>query len=184
LSNYIAMRDVALLPNERLSQPASINSQVKGVVVVDSEKGVDVSTPASSQATLNLIVGNQIFLCRDGDSLGLNGTIAAELFQELSGAAETNLVFRLNGDRWWVEIPASAPPVAQVDDKVIVPGKNAELDGDHLIQVAGFRLRAHVTPPVTETPDYFQVQIETAFSRAASWVDRTLLGSDNPNVET
>jgi len=135
-----------------------------------------VRSAASDQPSLELMIGDQVISVRDEDSLGLNGTIAPELFRELSGAVDRNLVFRLAGSQWWLEIPAEAPPVVKLDGQLLIGGSRTAMSGDHLLQVAGFRLRLHVLQlDARDTEDDLNQQFTAAFSRAAAWVDRAVL---------
>jgi anti-anti-sigma factor len=130
----------------------------------------------SEVARLDLLIGDQVFVCHDGDSLGTEGSIAPHLFTGLPGVSGRHLFFRFAGDGWLAEAPDDPGSIVRVDDQVVAPGQKVALQGEHVLQIGEVRLRARVTLPekTEEGVEPIQVQIEDVFSRTATWLGRTL----------
>lgn len=84
------------------------------------------------------------FACRDGDSLGTEGSIAPQLFAGLPGVSGRHLLFRNSGDHWSAEAPDDPGSIVRVDDQVVAPGQTIVLSGrshsaDRRGQAAGSR---------------------------------------------
>jgi STAS domain len=130
----------------------------------------------SETARLDIIVGDQVFACHDGDSLGTEGSIAPHLFVGLPGVSSHHVFFRFAGDSWLAEAPDDPGSIVRVDDQVVAPGQKVVLQGKHVLQIGEVRLGLHVTLPEKseEGVEPIQVQIEDVFSRTATWLGRTL----------
>jgi hypothetical protein len=141
-------------------------------------------TTPSETVRLDVIIGDQVFACRDGDSLGTEGSLAPEVFAGLPGVSGRHLFFRNTGENWFAEAPEDPGSIARVDDQVIPPGQRVNLNGDHVLQIGEVRLKAHVTTPEKsdDEAEPMQIQIEDVFSRTATWLERAM-GADHEKRE-
>jgi anti-anti-sigma factor len=149
---------------------------------VTAAPGPLLETAPSETARLDVIIGDQVFACHDGDSLGTEGSIAPDLFAGLPGVSARHLFFRFAGDGWLAKAPEDPGSIVRVDD--VAPGQKVALQGEHVLQIGEVRLRVHVTLPERseEGVEPIQVQIEDVFSRTATWLGRTL-SSDSEKRE-
>jgi anti-anti-sigma factor len=130
----------------------------------------------SETVRLDVIIGDQVFTCGDGDSLGTEGSIAPELFAGLPGVSSRHLFFRNTGDHWLVEASDDPGSIVRVDDQVVPPSQKVVLSGDHTLQIGEVRLRVLVTSPQKseEEVEPIQIQIEDVFSRTTTWIERAI----------
>jgi anti-anti-sigma factor len=130
----------------------------------------------SDTVRLDVIIGDQVFTCHDGDSLGSEGSIAPQLFAGLPGVSSRHVFFRDTGDHWMVEAADDPGSMVRVDDQVVPPGQKVVLSGDHTLQIGEVRLRILVTSPEKggDEVEPIQIQIEDVFSRTATWVERAI----------
>jgi anti-anti-sigma factor len=144
----------------------------------------ELDTTPSETVRLDVIIGDQVFACRDGDSLGTEGSLAPEVFAGLPGVSGRHLFFRNTGENWFAEAPEDPGSIARVDDQVIPPGQRVNLNGDHILQIGEVRLKAHVTTPEKsdDEAEPMQIQIEDVFSRTATWLERAM-GADQEKRE-
>jgi anti-sigma B factor antagonist len=133
------------------------------------------STPCET-ARLDVIIGDQVFTCRDGDSLGSEGSIAPQLFAGLPGVSSRHVFFRDTGEHWMAEASDDPGSIVRLDDQVVPPGQKVVLSGDHTLHLGEVRLRVLVTSPERgeEEIEPIQIQIEDVFSRTATWLERAI----------
>jgi len=132
-------------------------------------------TPAEA-AQLDLLFGDRVVSCKDGDTLGTEGSVGAEWFSDLPGVAARPVQLQHSGTYWLVAVAQEPGSVVRVDNQVIAAGQQAVLKGDHLLQIGEVRLRLHVTLPegVGKEGEQINEQVQGVFSRTAEWIDRTL----------
>jgi anti-sigma B factor antagonist len=147
-----------------------------GRLKVSAAAGPELDRTPSESVRLDVIIGDQVFVCRDGDSLGTEGSIAPQLFAGLPGVSGRHLFFRNTSDHWLAEASDDPGSIVRVDDQVVAPGQKVVLSRDHTLQIGEVRLRVLVTSPEKseEEIEPIQIQIEDVFSRTATWLERAI----------
>jgi anti-sigma B factor antagonist len=127
-------------------------------------------------AQLDIIVGNRVFACAEGDTLGTEGSLGPELFSDLPGVAARPVRFQSAGTHWVALVPPDPGSIVRVDSQVVAPGQEAILKGDHVLQIGEVRVRVHVTLPegTSREGEPINVQVQSVFSQTAEWIDKTL----------
>jgi anti-sigma B factor antagonist len=127
-------------------------------------------------AQLDLIVGNRVFACAEGDTLGTEGSLGPELFSDLPGVGARPVRFQNAGTHWLALVPPDPGSLVRVDSQVVVPGQETILKGDHVLQIGEVRVRVHVTLPegTSREGEPINVQVQSVFSQTAEWIDKTL----------
>ena len=127
-------------------------------------------------AQLDIIVGNRVFACADGDTLGTEGSLGPELFSDLPGVAARPVRFQNAGGHWVALVPPDPGSIVRIDSQVVAPGQEAILKGDHVLQIGEVRVRVHVTLPegTSREGEPINVQVQSVFSQTAEWIDKTL----------
>ena len=125
---------------------------------------------------LDILIGDRALSCKDGDTLGTEGSLGAELFTGLTGVGPRPVQFQSAGSHWLATVAQEPGSVVRVDNQVIGPGQEAILKGDHWLQIGEVRLRLHVTLPdaVSKESERIDEQVKSVFSQAAEWIDKTL----------
>ncbi|MBV8224817.1 MAG: STAS domain-containing protein [Verrucomicrobia bacterium] len=125
---------------------------------------------------LDILFGDRALSCKDGDTLGSEGSLGAELFAGLPGVAARPVRFQREGSHWVATVAQEPGSVVRVDKQVIGSGQQAILRGDHWLQIGEVRLRLHVTLSESVTKESKQIdeQVHAVFSQAAEWIDKTL----------
>jgi anti-anti-sigma factor len=135
------------------------------------------ATRAPSQIPqLDILIGDRALSCKDGDTLGTEGSLAAELFAGLPGVGARPVQFQSDGSHWLITVMPEPGSLVRVDNQVVGAGQQAILKGDHWLQIGEVRVRLHVTLPdaVTKEGEQINEQVEGVFSRTAEWINRTL----------
>ena len=127
-------------------------------------------------AQLDILLGDKILACTDGDTLGTEGSLGPELFTDLPGVAARPVRFQNAGNHWIAAVPQDGGSIVRIDNQVIAPGQQAILKGDHLLQIGEVRLRAHVTLPegANREGEAIDTRVQSVFSQTAEWIDKTL----------
>ncbi len=127
-------------------------------------------------AQLDILLGDKVLACTDGDTLGTEGSLGPELFNDLPGVAARPVRFQNAGNHWIAAVPQDGGSIVRVDNQVIAPGQQAILKGDHLLQIGEVRLRAHVTLPegTNREGEPIDTRVQNVFSQTAEWIDKTL----------
>jgi anti-anti-sigma factor len=127
-------------------------------------------------AQLDILLGDKVLACTDGDTLGTEGSLGQELFNDLPGVAARPIRFQNAGNHWIAAVPQDGGSIVRVDNQVIAPGQQAILKGDHLLQIGEVRLRAHVTLPegTNREGEPIDTRVQNVFSQTAEWIDKTL----------
>jgi anti-sigma B factor antagonist len=127
-------------------------------------------------AQLDIIVGNRVFACSEGDTLGTEGSLGPELFSDLPGVAARPVLFQNAGSHWVAILAPDPGSIVRVDSQVVAPGTPAILRGDHILQIGEVRVRAHVTLPegTSREGEPINAQVQNVFSQTAEWIDKTL----------
>jgi anti-sigma B factor antagonist len=127
-------------------------------------------------AQLDILVGDRVLACADGDTLGTEGSLGPELFADLPGVAARPVRFQNAGNHWVATVPPDGGSIVRVDNQVIAPGQQAVLKGDHLLQIGEVRIRAHVTLPegTAREGEPIDARVQSVFSQTAEWIDKTL----------
>jgi anti-sigma B factor antagonist len=147
-----------------------------GTVKTTAAASPELALAPTETVRLDIIIGDQVFTCSDGDSLGTEGSIAPQLFAGLPGVSSRHLFFRITADHWLVEASDDPGSIVRVDDQVVPPGQKMVLSGDHTLQIGEVRLKVLVTSPEKSDEDVepIQIQIEDVFSRTATWIERAI----------
>jgi anti-anti-sigma factor len=143
------------------------------VLVTTPAEFAALRVPAET-AQLDLLFGDTVLPCKDGDTLGAEGSLRADLFKDLPGVAAQPVRFQ-NGGSYWLAVVAQEPgSVVRLDNQVIAPGQQMVLKGDHLLQIGEVRVRLHVTLPegANKEGDQINEQVQDVFSRTAEWIGR------------
>ncbi|MBV9276314.1 MAG: STAS domain-containing protein, partial [Verrucomicrobia bacterium] len=90
-------------------------------------KQIDLASPPPERASgdtaqLDIIVGDRVVACQDGDAIGTEGSVAPELLVDLPGVAARPVVFQNEGAHWLATVPPDPGSVVRVDNQVIAPG--------------------------------------------------------------
>jgi anti-anti-sigma factor len=138
--------------------------------------GPQLDLTPSETVRLDVVIGDQVFTCRDGDSLGTEGSLAPHLFAGPPGVSRQHLFFWNSEDHWSAEASDDPGSIVRVDDQVVAPGQQVGLSGEHTLQIGDVRLRVLVTFPQKseDEAEPIQIQIEDLFSRTATWLERAM----------
>jgi anti-anti-sigma factor len=149
----------------------------------EAEPGSLAEPVSAGVARLDLFVGGEAIPCKDGDTLGTQGSITPELFADLPGVAPVHARFRLLNDAWHLECPDDEQVLLYLDGQLIPRGERVALKDEHALQIADVRLRFRVTAAeaVHEEGEPVEEQVKTMLSKTAEWFERTLLDSNKPN---
>ena len=137
---------------------------------------VETTRAPSRTIQLDILIGDRALSCKDGDTLGTEGSLGAELFAGLTGVGPRPVQFQSDGSHWLATVAPEPGSVVRVDNQVVGPGQHAILKGDHWLQIGEVRLRLHVTLPDTVSKEGERIddQVQGVFSQAAEWIDKTL----------
>jgi anti-anti-sigma factor len=137
---------------------------------------VETTRAPSQTPQLDILIGDRALSCKDGDTLGTEGSLGAELFAGLTGVGPRPVQFQSDGSHWLATVAQEPGSVVRVDNQVIGSGQHAILRGDHWLQIGEVRLRLHVTLPegVSKEGERIDDQVQGVFSQAAEWIDKTL----------
>ena len=132
--------------------------------------------PPTDTAQLDIIAGDRVFVCNEGDTLGTEGSLGPELFTDLPGVAARPVRFQNAGGHWVAIVPPDPGSIVRVDNQVVAPGQQAIVKGDHILQIGEVRVRAHVTLPegTSREGEPINAQVQSVFSQTAEWIDKTL----------
>lgn len=87
-----------------------------------------VATPAAPPP-LDLVVGDKVYPCADGDILGREGTVATEYFAEHSDVEPRHLMVGCREGKWFALVPLNVRSAVLMDRKRIEPGTPHVLAG-------------------------------------------------------
>jgi len=137
---------------------------------------VEATRAPSQTLQLDILIDDRALSCKDGDTLGTEGSLGAELFAGLTGVGPRPVKFQSDGSHWLATVAQEPGSMVRVDNQVIGPGQQAILKGDHWLQIGEVRLRLHVTLPdaVSKEGERIDDQVRGVFSQAAEWIDKTL----------
>jgi anti-anti-sigma factor len=130
----------------------------------------------SETPLLDILIGDRALSCKDGDTLGTEGSLGAELFAGLPGVAARPVRFQSDSSHWVATVAQEPGSVVRVDNQVLGPGQQAILKADHLLQIGEVRVRLRVTLPgaVSKEGEQINEQVSGVFSSTAEWIKRTL----------
>jgi hypothetical protein len=104
---------------------------------------------------LEVIVGTHIVECRDGDVIGLEGTIAPHLFKSVASLQPRHVLIGKGPDAWFIMVPRNVQVATHLDEAVLTPGVRQNLSGEHRLKVADFavslRLSEGQPPSINES---------------------------------
>ena len=145
-----------------LSPQISEAFHTSGFYEIFAEHG-RLSTPVSAPdpikrdpkecSQLDLVLGAQLVACRDGDTLGTEGTLISSLLAGVPGVAPKQVHFRLVGGTWTLIVAEGINLKTQLDRISLLPGQSVVLYESHLLQLGKLRLRLRVTPAVEQTAE-------------------------------
>lgn len=147
-----------------------------GKLTVGVPQVVEATRAPSQTLQLDILIGDRALSCKDGDTLGTEGSLGAELFAGLTGVGPRPVQLQSDGSHWLATVAQEPGSVVRVDNQVIGSGQHAILRGDHWLQIGEVRLRLHVTLPegVSKEGERIDDQVQGVFSQAAEWIDKTL----------
>jgi anti-anti-sigma factor len=147
-----------------------------GKIIMAVPQLVEPGRAPSEAPQLDILIGDRALSCKDGDTLGTEGSLGAELFTGLPGVAARPVRFNSDGSYWLATVAQEPGSVVRVDNQVIGQGQQAILKGDHLLQIGEVRVRLRVTLPgaVSKEGEQINEQVQGVFSRTAEWINRTL----------
>lgn len=102
---------------------------------------------------LDLVLGAQLVACRDGDTLGTEGTLIADFLAGVPGIPPKQVHFRLADGTWTLIVAEGSNLKTQLDGVGLFPGQSVVLHESHLLQLGKLRLRLRVTPAVEQTAE-------------------------------
>lgn len=145
-----------------------------GKLIMAEPQLIDPTRAPSETPQLDILIGDRALSCKDGDTLGTEGSLGAELFAGLPGVAARPVRFQSDGSYWLATVAHEPGSVVRVDNQVIGSGQQAILKGDHLLQIGEVRVRLRVTLPetVSKEGEPINAQVQSVFSRAAEWIDK------------
>jgi len=147
-----------------------------GKLTMGAPQVVEATRAPSQTLQLDILIGGRALSCKDGDTLGTEGSLGAELFAGLPGVGARPVQFQSDGSHWLARVAPEPGSMVRVDNQVIGPGQQAILKGDHWLQIGEVRVRLHVTLPdaVGKEGEQINEQVEGVFSRTTEWINRTL----------
>jgi len=147
-----------------------------GKLTMGAPQVVEATRAPSQALQLDILIGGRALSCKDGDTLGTEGSLGAELFAGLPGVGARPVQFQSDGSHWLARVAQEPGSMVRVDNQVIGPGQQAILKGDHWLQIGEVRVRLHVTLPDARSKEGEQIneQVEGVFSRTTEWINRTL----------
>jgi hypothetical protein len=147
-----------------------------GKLTMGAPQVVEATRAPSQTLQLDILIGGRALSCKDGDTLGTEGSLGAELFAGLPGVGARPVQFQSDGSHWLARVAPEPGSMVRVYNQVIGPGQQAILKGDHWLQIGEVRVRLHVTLPdaVGKEGEQINEQVEGVFSRTTEWINRTL----------
>lgn len=147
-----------------------------GKITTGVSQVVETTRAPSRTLQLDILIGDRALSCKDGDTLGTEGSLGAELFAGLTGVGPRPVQFQSDGSHWLATVAQEPGSVVRVDNQVIGPGQQTILKSDHWLQIGEVRLRLHVTLPdaVSKEGERIDQEVQGVFSQAAEWIDKTL----------
>ena len=147
-----------------------------GKLTMGAPQVVETTRAPSQTPQLDILIGDRALSCKDGDTLGTEGSLGAELFAGLQGVGARPVRFQSDGSHWLAAVAQEPGSMVRVDNQVIGPGQQATLKGDHWLQIGEVRVRLHVTLPdaVSKEGEPINEQVQSVFSRTADWINRTI----------
>ena len=147
-----------------------------GKLTMGAPQVVETTRAPSQTPQLDILIGDRALSCKDGDTLGTEGSLGAELFAGLQGVGARPVRFQSDGSHWLAAVAQEPGSMVRVDNQVIGPGQQAILKGDHWLQIGEVRVRLHVTLPdaVSKEGEPINEQVQSVFSRTADWINRTI----------
>jgi anti-anti-sigma factor len=147
-----------------------------GKLSMGAPQVVETTRAPSQTPQLDILIGDRALSCKDGDTLGIEGSLGAELFAGLQGVGARPVRFQSDGSHWLAAVAQEPGSMVRVDNQVIGPGQQAILKGDHWLQIGEVRVRLHVTLPdaVNKEGEPINEQVQSVFSRTANWINRTI----------
>ncbi|HXU79617.1 MAG TPA: hypothetical protein VN794_23755 [Methylomirabilota bacterium] len=93
--------------------------------------------PDAAQAQrLLLIIGKESFECKDGDTLGREGTVAKAFFSAIGTVSRKHVGLALREGAWFVIVSPTVQNITQLDGREIPRGVAQPLLGDHVLRLS------------------------------------------------
>jgi hypothetical protein len=121
--------------------PACRNDRCKADLfnarIVDEEE-TPVSPPPvpGVPARLLLATGGQEFVCKDGDVLGREGSVAVAAFQNIGEVSRRHVSVSLQDGQWFLSVLPNVPNLTELDGVRLTPGAPQALKGEHRLRLS------------------------------------------------
>jgi len=91
---------------------------------------------AAQAQRLLLIIGKETFECKDGDTLGREGTVAKAFFSAIGTVSRKHVGLALREGAWFVTVSPSVQNITQLDGREIPRGVAQPLLGEHVLRLS------------------------------------------------
>ena len=91
---------------------------------------------AAQAQRLLLIIGKESFECKDGDTLGREGTVAKAFFSAIGTVSRKHVGLALREGAWFVTVSPTVQNITQLDGREIPRGVAQPLLGDHVLRLS------------------------------------------------
>jgi len=101
--------------------------------------GFDLSAarPGANQANrLFLVIGRENFECKDGDTLGREGTLARSFFSGIGTVSRRHASLTHRNGCWFVTVSPTVQNMTQLDGRELPRGVDQPLSGEHILKLS------------------------------------------------
>lgn len=85
---------------------------------------------------LEAVIGENIYMCKDGDVLGRGGSIAPEFFQQFGTVSRHHVFIHFIQNKWFVSVPASVENMTRVNGEEIDRDKPFPLVDEQVVMLS------------------------------------------------
>jgi hypothetical protein len=99
--------------------------------------GFDFSaSPAVNATHLSLVIGSEVFECKDGDVLGRDGTVARPFFSAIGTVSRKHVSLVNRNGAWFVAVCPGVQNITRLDDNELKSGTEQPLTGEHVLKLS------------------------------------------------
>lgn len=88
------------------------------------------------EAGLEVVIADEVYIARDGDILGREGTVAPKFFSMIPTVSRQHAIIHKDKGNWYIEVPESVANVTKLDGVEVVRGKRHLLLGEHILKMS------------------------------------------------
>ncbi|MEQ2006447.1 MAG: FHA domain-containing protein [Limisphaerales bacterium] len=108
-----------------------------GAPAAERAQAQSAATPASPALPgLLLSVGAQNFECRDGDTIGREGSVGCQIFSGIGTVSRRHVSFTQCDGQWFVTALAGVQNITQLDGRELPRGAPQPLTGEHTLKMS------------------------------------------------